>query len=132
MWNAHSIRKQKSRPNAVTGKPYMLYHHPGPNVQDWGLSFNEDRLRTMKQDVQDWDIDAYLPHETLQWCQNVLHSIGFNYSTAVLPTDQDRTAPFLNIYLQFRARVQEHIQRGNSPQLSLLEPPIGAQNWQVR
>jgi hypothetical protein len=38
MWNSHTIRRQPNRPNAVHGKPYMLYNWPqAPVARDYGL-----------------------------------------------------------------------------------------------
>ncbi|KAF1974177.1 hypothetical protein BU23DRAFT_567696 [Bimuria novae-zelandiae CBS 107.79] len=69
LWNSHSIRKQANRQNAVVGKPFMLYHYPGSHVQNWGIPFNSEQLRTIKEGVGEWEIDAYLPSETLSWCK---------------------------------------------------------------
>ena len=41
MWNSHSIRKQ---PNAVCGKPCMLYHWPQAGVRDYGLKPDRELL----------------------------------------------------------------------------------------
>jgi hypothetical protein len=103
----------------------MLYHHPGSHVQDWGISFNSEQLRTIKESVIGWDMNAYLPQETLEWCSSALNSLGFD------PTIIDRTEPFLEIYCQLREKIQYHIQNQLTPTLSLLQPPIGARNWQV-
>ena len=40
LWNTHSIRKQKDRPNAVTGKPAVLYYYT-PDVVRYGRPINE-------------------------------------------------------------------------------------------
>jgi hypothetical protein len=86
----------------------------------------------MKQKVENWDIDGYLPFETYSWCKSLLSTLGFDHDAVDLPTAQDRTAPLIDIYLQLRARVQEHIDGGFQPQLSLLETPTGAHDWLVR
>lgn len=130
-WNSHTIRKQPNRPNIVTGKPYMLYNHPGNHVRNWGLEFDAELLHTIRSEVEDWDVDAYLPAETLQWCENQLHILGFNRITAKLATAEDRTAPFVNVYLELRRAVREHIESGVAPQLGMLQNPVGARNWGV-
>jgi hypothetical protein len=53
-WNNHSIRKQKLRPHLVHGKPFMNYHYPPEGVQDHGLKFDQDLLRTLQEDVIEW------------------------------------------------------------------------------
>jgi hypothetical protein len=53
-WNIHYIRKQKSRPHVVHGKPYMNYHCPSVGVRDYGASVDQDVLGTLQKDVEDW------------------------------------------------------------------------------
>jgi hypothetical protein len=109
----------------------MLYHHPGSHVQNWGVSFNTEQLRTMKEDIGEWDINAFLPQETMDWCNGVFQSIGFDPSAAARALPLDRTAPYLDVYLQLRDQAQFHIQNQFQPLLSLLAAPVGARNWRV-
>lgn len=51
LWNVHRIRKQRNRPNSVAGKPYMLYHHPKEDVQDYGLPIKQEVLDVQRQSV---------------------------------------------------------------------------------
>jgi hypothetical protein len=53
-WNIHRIRKQPNRPNAVPGKPYVLYHHPPELILNYGLSVDVELLNTLQNDVRDW------------------------------------------------------------------------------
>lgn len=53
-WNIHSIRKQRNRPNVTPGKPFILYHHPPPHIQNQGLSIDSETLRELQNDVQEW------------------------------------------------------------------------------
>lgn len=131
LWNAHSIRKQKNRPNAVVGKPFMLYHHPGSHVQNWGVSFDANQLQTIKAEVGEWDVDSFLPPETSEWCNGVLQSHGFESTTAARSLPKDSVEPYLDIYLQLREQAQFHIQNQFQPRLSLLAAPVGARNWRV-
>lgn len=131
LWNSHSIRKQKNRPNAVVGKPFMLYHYPGSHVQNWGVSFDASQLRTIKRDIGEWDIDGFLPPQTLEWCNEVLESLGHSSEAAARSLPTDRTAPYLEVYLQLRRRVEFHIQNQFQPTLSLLTTPTGARSWRV-
>lgn len=131
LWNSHTIRKQNNRPNAVVGKPFMLYHHPGSHVQNWGVPFDNEQLRTIKERIGSWDIDEYLPQETLEWCSAALQSMGYDSTIAACSIPTDRTIPYLNIYLQLREKINFHIQNQFQPKLSLLNPPTGARNWRV-
>lgn len=53
-WNIHRIRKQPNRPNAIAGKPYMLYHYPPELTANYGLSVDSVRLQMLQDDVQEW------------------------------------------------------------------------------
>jgi hypothetical protein len=48
LWNAHRIRKQRNRPNGVFGKPWMLYYHPEPPIEDYGLEIDPEALQSWK------------------------------------------------------------------------------------
>ena len=89
LWNTHNIRKQKDRPNAVTGKPVVLYHYT-PDVLRYGQPIDELLVNELQADFGNWgkyyffiiffinliivqyvtngiiDINAYLPPETLK------------------------------------------------------------------
>jgi hypothetical protein len=104
----------------------MLYHHPANGVKNWSVPFNQEQLRTLKSKVGQWDIDAYLPLETSQWCQMFLDSIQFNSSRNI----GDRTKPFFHSYMRLRNAITTHVRSKRSPELSLLPPPTGAFNWE--
>ena len=88
----------------------MLYHHPKEGVLDHGLSFNLEKLRTIKSQVENWDLQAILPSETKDWCQNFLSLVQFSFENVIFETDLDRTKPLLHIYLQFQHALRTHIQ----------------------
>jgi hypothetical protein len=100
-------------------------------VQNWGVSFDEEQLRTIKRDIGEWEIDGFLPPETLEWCNGVLESLGFDSQDAARSLPTDRTAPYLDVYLQLRRRAEFHIQNQFQPILSLLTTPTGARSWRV-
>jgi hypothetical protein len=87
----------------------MLYNYSAPHVQNWGVAFDENQLRTMKEGVEDWDIDGFLPSETLKWCKGVLQTLGFDPAEGSKQAQLDRTTLFLEIHLQLRAYAQLHI-----------------------
>lgn len=53
-WNAHRIRKQPNRPNAVAGKPYVLYHHSPEDIKNYGIRVHTQTLGRLQHDVKDW------------------------------------------------------------------------------
>lgn len=53
-WNRHSIRKQPNRPNAISGKPFVLFHHSPSHVENYGLSINSDKLGDLQNDVREF------------------------------------------------------------------------------
>jgi len=107
----------------------MLYYHPGPEIQNWSLPLGEDSISTIREQIPEWDIDAFLPSETLKWCQDFLKSIGFNSSSVQLPEEASVT-PLLSFYLQLRTALQGHISSHSSPQLLLLANPVGVSRWE--
>ena len=123
------IRPQRNRRNIITGKPYMLYHHPGSEIRNWSLPLHEDSISRIREEIPEWDIDAFLPSETFKWCQDFLQSIGFNSSSVQLPAEASVT-PLHSFYLQLRTALQRHISRHTSPLLSLLASPVGVSRWQ--
>lgn len=101
----------------------MLFRYPRHGVQNWGLSISPELLHTKKLEVEEWDINQFLPTETYEWCQSALSSIGFSFTNIQLRTDEDRQSPLFNTYLELRAVIQLHLQNGNSPKLGLLQSP---------
>ncbi|KAL2041803.1 hypothetical protein N7G274_005587 [Stereocaulon virgatum] len=88
-WNTHKIRKQPHRPKSIQGKPYSLFYHPKDGIKNYGLSLHEPTLQRLRQDIQDWDPDQYLPPLTLNWCNTFLRDLDFNpYSPPFLPPDE--------------------------------------------
>ena len=79
MWNSHTIRRQKSRPNHVAGKPWLLFFYPENGVQDFGLEVDPGLVEAFRKDhhFDKLDIDAYLDKPTQLLCQDLLQEIGF-------------------------------------------------------
>lgn len=128
-WNNHRIRLQRNRPNAISGKPYVLFNCPPEGTQDYGLSFDQTLLNTIKQPYQGWDMDAYLPSETKAWCDTFFHRIGFTFPRACDSAIEASTNPFLSVYKELCAALKAHIESGNQPELSLLKTPVGSWDW---
>ena len=106
----------------------MLYHYPATEVKNWAVPLNKANVRTIKDQLPFWDIDAYLPSDTLIWCQTFLDLIQFSSSR----NQGDRTKPFLEIYIRLKNAILIHNQSGESPELSLLQKPRDTANPFVR
>ena len=46
---AQADKVVRKRPSTVTGKLYMLCHHPRPEIQNWSLPFGEDSIRIIRE-----------------------------------------------------------------------------------
>jgi len=131
MWNCHTIRKQPNRPNAIHGKPYMLYNWPqAPGVQKMGLKPDAELLSQLEEQTAAHDLNEYLPEITKKWCDAELEKLGYGY-TKVNASEYfpDGTRAHCSVYLQLRATVQAHIASKKEPCLSKSKKPEGAWNW---
>jgi len=128
-WNNHRIRLQRNRPNTIPGKPFVLFNCPPAGAQDYGLSFNHERLSSIREPYSGWDMDAYLPEETKSWCDSFFRTIGFEFPRACESAIEASMNPFLDIYRQLREAVKVHIESKEQPHLSLLAAPRGSWNW---
>jgi hypothetical protein len=147
LWNIHTIRKQKNRPDAITGVPYMNYFHPRPTSQDREaiqdrkcvLDTESELIQRLQQDVQEWDPDQYLPPSTLSWCQAQLQEVGielvgtpFDPEEPLLRLLGDPQQPYRAVYERLRTRAYAYWNSGQEPVLALCEKPVGASNWSPR
>ncbi|KAL4732831.1 hypothetical protein BDV11DRAFT_210663 [Aspergillus similis] len=128
-WNNHSIRKQKSMPSSVPGKPFMNYYYPPEGISNHGLEFDTDKFHVLHNDVQNWNSDEYLPQSTYDWTLVQLKELGFDPHSPPEDVGDDILTPYRTIYSNLRARIQVHIQDGSQPELSLLERPVGGFDW---
>ena len=56
LWNIHTIRAQRNRPNAVTGQPWKLYHIPSNDTPQCGNTPDPTLLQSLQDDVKDWGL----------------------------------------------------------------------------
>ncbi|KAJ5791301.1 uncharacterized protein N7518_008312 [Penicillium psychrosexuale] len=121
-WNIHNIRKQADHPERAPGKPYMNYHHPPKGVENFGLAADVATLQAMQQNYTDYDIEQYLPADTLHWCEAQLQQLGFDprKPPARLPGDLQ---PFRSVYLALRERAWHHERSGAEPKLAVCTFP---------
>jgi hypothetical protein len=52
-WNSHRIRKQRDRPNSVSGKPVVLYKYR-PGLVRYGYKADDVLLSELTADFDDW------------------------------------------------------------------------------
>ena len=55
-WNSHYIQKQKDHPHVIHEKPYMNYNHPPERVYDHGISIDDDLLKELQKNVEEFDM----------------------------------------------------------------------------
>jgi hypothetical protein len=54
LWNIHRIRKDRSRPNMVAGKPFRLYTRPPGGAQRWGRPVDMELCDAILDDCSVW------------------------------------------------------------------------------
>jgi len=68
--NSHPIRKQKKRDHYLsTGKPFEMYFYPD-GVEDFKVPIEEEVLVLLESEVGSFDLDSFLPTETLNLFSN--------------------------------------------------------------
>ncbi|MGH9975674.1 MAG: hypothetical protein ACRD8Z_07540 [Nitrososphaeraceae archaeon] len=147
-WNQHPIRKQPRRPTSIPGKPYMNYHYPNINRQrkgyrttqskrsqvlDYRCDFDTGLLELLEQTPLDpnhinWDLNEYLPSDTLSWCHLKLSEVEFNPQDPPLIEPDNYHQPYLTVYLYLREQAHVHWNSGDLPILQLCEAPVLARN----
>ncbi|KAI3171846.1 hypothetical protein CBS147317_1275 [Penicillium roqueforti] len=140
-WNHHPIQSQPNRPHVICGRPKMNYKYP--NVHDLRCTINTDPdseqgqlFQRLRQDVQGWNPEEYLPPATLTWCQQQLAEIGVQ--KVGMPFDPedpnpnlvgDPRAPYRAVYEALRVRAFAHWEAGQNPILDVCTKPSGAASW---
>jgi hypothetical protein len=127
-WNHHRIRRQKNRPHVVPGQPYVLFYYP-ETPQNFQQFISPDLLADFKADIGGYDIDEYLPRDTLAWCSAQLQSWGYSNLSGeeVLPQTGQRV--HRDAYLHLRNAIDRHMQDGNREGLDLCRPPTGGRDY---
>lgn len=138
IWNIHPIRKQKNRPNLVTGKPIINYFDSDicdPPVEDRKCPFDpeSEAVQTLQRGIQEWDPNEYLPPSTLLWCRTQLRGIGqelglpvgshFDPEDLHIQLIGDTRQPCRAVYEKLRLRALAHWRSGEEPILQVCEKP---------
>jgi len=146
LWNTHTIRYQRGRPNLPTGKPIILYHHPDPPAQSYAILPCPDTLKLLQQDVYSYgkfrllmsdlcayrnyfyiDPDEYLPKATQEWCLMQLNHIGIQGPITSSMKYGDGIPTHRVAYLYLREMGNNFIRRGGD--LTLSVKPTGTYSW---
>ena len=130
-WNSHRIRKQKNRPNAIVGKPSMLYMCPPEGTDNYLQVLSHDELKKIKAETPEWDMHAVLPLPTQQWCDEQLRSMEFDPHTSHMKSAAEREAPYQDVYLELRGRIMQHLGCNMQPTLQLLDHPTGGWTFEA-
>ena len=131
LWNHHRIRKQRDRPHVVAGIPHMLYHHPNETGgEQCGSSFNSELLRPIQDDLRGFNMDEYLPMETLEWCHETLHSLGYGAINGRQVYNSGERV-HAAAYRQLRDAARAHIRTNRMPQLIESTRPLAARRWTI-
>ena len=55
LWNNHTIRNQRKRPNVVAGKPFLLYNYPElSGAVQCGMPADPAYVEEIREEVVDW------------------------------------------------------------------------------
>jgi hypothetical protein len=129
-WNSHRIRRQRGRPNCVSGVPYQLYHYPQQQgAADYSVAVPELMRQQFARGTEDWDIDAYLPNETLEWCRKSMAEVDFDPEAPPPVPHTEIEKPYCMVYMHLREAIFQHIVSAVEPTLGILASPTGARNW---
>jgi len=117
--NSHSIRRQRLGSHYLpTGQPYLLYYYPD-SVRNYKTPVNADRLAEMEAEVKDFDLDQYLPTETLKLYAELLSAGGYP-AEYVYSDTRHRSA-----YVFLCERAAAYILDGG--EINLFNSPTGAE-----
>src|SRR5579871_3528648 len=139
-WNAHLIRKDRRRPNHVSGRPCILYECPPDGVQDCLEPIDYETVNELKSFLDYFgnlyviSVRSFLtanwayavpgeihPAETEAWCLASLVAAGLPNPRDLQPGEFDAQGirMHLQCYLHLREAVKCHIQSGQQPTLQL-------------
>jgi hypothetical protein len=128
-YNEHRIRRDNRRPNHVSGRPNNLYSER-PLGKECGFIPDSRLLKRLGEQVDTWDLDAYLTNDTLAWCQQ---AIGAHVPLAseFLPT-KDRTYLIPEWYRRLLRKARDHQRSGEAPALAFAPKPRKKEGWVPR
>ncbi|KAL3712159.1 hypothetical protein TMatcc_000855 [Talaromyces marneffei ATCC 18224] len=121
VWNTRQITKQSHRNHSISGQSNVLYHLLEDGIPDYGSKPDQVVLETLL-DEHNFELDEYLPLDTLNWCQQKLHSQGFERIRLEGLNENGERTHFI-AYLYLRDQINLHIATQSEPQLRECEKP---------
>ena len=119
--NRHRIRKQRNREYYLpTGRPNKLYHYPPEGTRDYGSKPWQPLMEKLKNDVAAYDLNDYLPVETVTTFCNILENGGFQTSFKFNENHYDA-------YLYLRREVWKLVKTDG--QFLIIPKPTGVRSW---
>jgi hypothetical protein len=119
--NRHRIRKQRNREHYLpTGRPNKLYHYPPEGTRDYGSKPWQPLMEKLKNDVAAYDLNDYLPVETVTTFCNILENGGFQTSFKFNENHYDA-------YLYLRRKVWKLVKTDG--QFLIIPKPTGVRSW---
>jgi len=119
--NSHRIRRQRPRSHYLTtGQPYLLYHYP-ESTRDYKAPVNLNLLSKLEAEVENFDLDQYLPGETMELYARLL-SVGGFPAEYVYSDTRHRSA-----YIFLWEEAARYLSNGG--EISLFNTPTGAEEW---
>ena len=119
--NNHSIRHQRTREHYLpTGQPYMMYFYP-TSGRDYKEPVNLNLLEQLEAEVAEYNLDLYLPSDTLRLYANILHESG--YPKEFSYKDQRHK----DAYVYLREKVWQFVENGG--EVELFNTLSGAAEW---
>lgn len=132
LWNNHKIRKQPKQPYLQAGIPYLLYNYPERTggVQS-GFEVPQDSpiLQGIQEDIQDLDLDEYLPLVTLEWCRVRLYQLGFTTEIDGSETTENGDRVHKLAFIALRDALRHHVLTVAQPFLDESDKPWNARQW---
>ena len=120
--NSHRISRQRKRDHYLpTGQPFALYYYPESGIRDYSEPVNIDLLSRLEEEVQDYDLDEYLPLNTIELYKRLLTSGGYATEFAYSAPDHCEAYKFL------RTAVWNFIRDGS--EINIFTQPTGAAEW---
>lgn len=119
--NSHSIRYQRKCEHYLpTSQPYMMYFYP-ESGKDYKEPVNLEILESLELEVAEYNLDQYLPSETLLLFGKFLEEGGYPKEYSYEDTRHKEA------YVYLRQRVWQFVQEGGK--VELFSTPSSVAEW---
>jgi hypothetical protein len=126
--NTHRIHFQRNQAEYLpTGKPYIMYAYPPPNVQDYATPVDPILLSELEAQVENYSTDVYQTPQVEAFCTDFLIQHGFSLEFLFDPNESIGEAKHIQAYKLLRQGLFQFEKNGGH--LERLETPIGAHKW---